>query len=69
MMRIFFNHHALVATRERPTFAGDVLHQAVEAENTDIVRFLVENEDATLNYQNAVGETAMIVLLHKAAHE
>ncbi|GMF23633.1 unnamed protein product [Phytophthora fragariaefolia] len=64
-MQIFLNHFALVATRERLHFAGNVLFQAVEADSPSIVRLLMESEYVTLDYQNAVGETAMH---HAIAH-
>ncbi|KAK1938808.1 Ankyrin-3 [Phytophthora citrophthora] len=59
VMQLFLNHHALVATRERLDFAGEVLLEAVDAKSVDVVRFLLENADVTLDYQNEAGETAM----------
>ncbi|KAG7381097.1 hypothetical protein PHYPSEUDO_006473 [Phytophthora pseudosyringae] len=59
VMQIFLNAHALVATRERMDFAGEVLFQAVKGKSTDIVRLLVESGYVALDYQNAAGETAM----------
>lgn len=59
VMQLFLNHHALVATRKRLDFAGEVLLEAVDAKSADVVRFLLENADVTLNYQNEAGETAM----------
>ncbi|KAL3656742.1 hypothetical protein V7S43_018405 [Phytophthora oleae] len=59
VMQLFLNHHTLVATRKRLDFAGEVLLQAVDAKSPDVVRFLLESADVTLDYQNEAGETAM----------
>lgn len=59
VLQLFLNHHHLVATPQRHAFAGAVLLQAVECEVEDVVRFIVDNEYASVTVRNAKGETPM----------
>ncbi|KAG7389205.1 hypothetical protein PHYBOEH_007548 [Phytophthora boehmeriae] len=62
VLQVFMNHHHLVATPTRHDFARALLFQAVDTQREDAVRFIVENEYASVTVTSVTGET----LLHRA---
>jgi hypothetical protein len=59
VLQLFLNHHQCVATPERHDFGGAVLLQAVECRAEEVVRYVVENEYASVTVCNDHGETPM----------
>ncbi|KAE9066191.1 hypothetical protein PF005_g27076 [Phytophthora fragariae] len=59
LLQLFLNHHQCVATPERQDFSGAVLLQAVDYRAEEAVRYIVENEYASVAVCNAWGETPM----------
>ncbi|KAF4315561.1 hypothetical protein BBO99_00009733 [Phytophthora kernoviae] len=62
VLQIFMNHHHLAATPQRRDFASALLLQAVNTQRDEVVRFIVENEYASIALTTTTGET----LLHRA---
>ncbi|KAE8996685.1 hypothetical protein PR002_g19258 [Phytophthora rubi] len=57
VLQLFVNHHQLVATPQGQDFSVSVLFQAVDLEG--VVRFIVDNEYASVTARNAAGETPL----------
>ncbi|KAL4133999.1 hypothetical protein PRIC2_004313 [Phytophthora ramorum] len=62
VLQLFVNHHQCVSLPQRLDFGGAVLLQAVDIQSEEVVRFIVENEYASVTARNATGETP----LHRA---
>uniref|UniRef100_H3GP19 Uncharacterized protein n=1 Tax=Phytophthora ramorum TaxID=164328 RepID=H3GP19_PHYRM len=62
VLQLFVNHHQCVSLPQRLDFGGAVLLQAVDIQSEEVVRFIVENEYASVTARNAAGETP----LHRA---
>ncbi|RLN58073.1 hypothetical protein BBP00_00007192 [Phytophthora kernoviae] len=62
VLQIFMNHHHLAATPQRRDFASALLLQAVNTQRDEVIRFIVENEYASVALTTTTGET----LLHRA---
>ncbi|KAL4174841.1 hypothetical protein KRP22_006770 [Phytophthora ramorum] len=61
VLQLFLNHHQWVATPQRFDFGEAVLLQAVECRAEEIVRYVVDNEYASVTIRNEKGETPMHV--------
>ncbi|GMF45709.1 unnamed protein product [Phytophthora fragariaefolia] len=62
VLQLFLNHHQCVSTPQRHDFVSAVLFEAVEHRNEATIRYIVENEYASVVVQNSAGET----LYHRA---
>ncbi|KAE8981603.1 hypothetical protein PF010_g22573 [Phytophthora fragariae] len=62
VLQLFLNHHHWVSTPQRHDFAAAVLLEAVEHRDEAVVRYVVENEYASVAARNTAGETP----LHRA---
>ncbi|GMF52408.1 unnamed protein product [Phytophthora fragariaefolia] len=69
MLQLMLNHHQLVATHQGEDFAGSVLMTAVDEGALPTVKLLLEEGYVRVDYQNAVGETAMHRALFKCKPE
>ncbi|ETK84346.1 hypothetical protein F441_10864 [Phytophthora nicotianae CJ01A1] len=56
-LQLFLNHHHCVVTPHRHYFAETVLFQAVDIREENLVRYIVENEYASVAARNSDGET------------
>ncbi|KAG7376048.1 hypothetical protein PHYPSEUDO_014558 [Phytophthora pseudosyringae] len=59
VLQLFLNHHQCVATAKRHGFVASVLLEAVECRAEGVVRYIVENEYASVAVRNDKGETPM----------
>ncbi|KAG7379453.1 hypothetical protein PHYPSEUDO_008558 [Phytophthora pseudosyringae] len=69
MLHVVLNHHQLVPTDKGEPFAGHVLMVAVDTGALPVVKFLLDEEYVSVDYQNGTGETAMhrALLQHRDA--
>jgi hypothetical protein len=58
-LQLMLNQHALVSTGSRQDFGASVLLDAVDANATEVVSFLLENQYASAKSSDKSGESAM----------